>query len=103
MINVVRVLRYSKVRLISATDYPLKNSDEFIGFICGIVSQDHDLASVYLDSFLKVAKLEGEDITDCVEQLEGIGKQYNITFVLSVSMDKEELPEGMQDKIIVAL
>ena len=60
-------------------------------------------ASVYLDSFLKVAKLEGEDITDCVEQLEGIGKQYNITFVLSVSMDKEELPEGMQDKIIVAL
>ena len=81
----------NKVRLISATDYPLKNSDEFIGFICGIVSQDHDLASVYLDSFLKVAKLEG------------IGKQYNITFVLSVSMDKEELPEGMQDKIIVAL
>ena len=73
----------NKVRLISATD--------------------HDLASVYLDSFLKVAKLEGEDITDCVEQLEGIGKQYNITFVLSVSMDKEELPEGMQDKIIVAL
>ena len=102
----------NKVRLISATDYPLKNSDEFIGFICGIISQDHDLevmyldhdlASVYLDSFLKVAKLEGEDITDCVEQLEGIGKQYNITFVLSVSMDKEELPEGMQDKIIVAL
>ena len=93
----------NKVRLISATAYPLKNSDEFIGFICGIVSQDHDLASVYLDSFLKVAKLEGEDITDCVEQLEGIGKQYNITFVLSVSMDKEELPEGMQDKIIVAL
>ena len=33
----------NKVRLISATDYPLKNSDEFIGFICGIVSQDHDL------------------------------------------------------------
>ena len=52
---------------------------------------------------MKVAKLEGKDITDCVEQLEGIGKQYNITFVLSVSMDKEELPEGMQDKIIVAL
>lgn len=32
-----------------------------------------------------------------------LAKQYNITFVLSVSMDKEELPEGMQDKIIVAL
>ena len=93
----------NRIRLINVQEYPIGTSDGFIGFICGIVSQDHDLASVYLDSFLKVAKLEGEDITDCVEQLEGIGKQYNITFVLSVSMDKEELPEGMQDKIIVAL
>ena len=93
----------NKIRLINVAEFSVSTAEGFIGFICGIISQDHDLASVYLDSFLKVAKLEGEDITDCVEQLEGIGKQYNITFVLSVSMDKEELPEGMQDKIIVAL
>ena len=93
----------NRIRLINVAEFSVSTAEGFIGFICGIISQDHDLASVYLDSFLKVAKLEGEDITDCVEQLEGIGKQYNITFVLSVSMDKEELPEGMQDKIIVAL
>ena len=27
----------NKVRLINVKDYPLKNSDEFIGFICGII------------------------------------------------------------------
>ena len=31
----------NKVRLINVTDYPLKNSDEFIGFLCGIISQDY--------------------------------------------------------------
>ena len=73
----------NKIRLIDASTYPLKNSDEFIGFICGIISQDHDIEQMYLDSFLKVAKLEGEDITECIGQLENICKLYDITFVLS--------------------
>ena len=58
---------------------------------------------MYLDSFLKVSKLEGKDITECIDQLENICKLYDITFVLSVSLDKEELPESVQDKIIIAL
>ena len=40
----------NKVRLINVTDYLITNSDEFIGFICGILSQDHDLQQMYLDS-----------------------------------------------------
>ena len=52
----------NKVRLIDVSGYPIKNADEFIGFVCGIVSQDHDLQEMYLDSFLKNAKLEGKDI-----------------------------------------
>ena len=47
----------NKVRLINVADYPLKNCDEFIGFICGIISQDYDLEQMYLDSFLKIAHL----------------------------------------------
>ena len=48
----------NKVRLIDVSAYPLNNSDEFIGFINGIISQDHDLQEMYLDSFLKIAQLE---------------------------------------------
>ena len=83
--------------------YPIKNADEFIGFVCGIVSQDHDLQEMYLDSFLKNAKLEGKDITDALHQLKDISEAYKINFVLSVSMDKEELPAEFQDDIIIAL
>ena len=93
----------NKVRLISATDYPLKNSDEFIGFICGIVSQDHDLEAMYLDSFLKLAGLEGEDITATLAELDQISAKYHVNFVLSVSMDGEELPESAKDMVLVAL
>ena len=82
----------NKVRLIDVSGFPIKNADEFVGFICGILSQDHDLEQIYLDSFLKVSKLEEKDI-----------KQFNVTFVISVSLDKEEVPEVFHDKVIVAL
>ena len=84
----------NKIRLIDVSGYPIKNADEFIGFVCGIVS---------LDSFLKNAKLEGKDITDALHQLKDISEAYKINFVLSVSMDKEELPAEFQDDIIIAL
>ena len=93
----------NKVRLIDVSSYPLKNADEFVGFICGIISQDHDLEQIYLDSFLKVSKLEDADVTDTLEQLNKISEKYGISVVVSVSVDKEELPEALQDKIAVAL
>ncbi len=93
----------NKVRLIDVSSYPLKNADEFVGFICGIISQDHDLEQIYLDSFLKVSKLEDADITDTIEQLNKIGEKYGISVVVSISLDKEELPATLQDKIAVAL
>ena len=93
----------NKERLIDVSSYPLKNADEFVGFICGIISQDHDLEQIYLDSFLKVSKLEDADVTDTLDQLDKIGEKYGISIVVSISLDKEEIPEALQDKIAVAL
>lgn len=93
----------NKVRLIDASQYMITNHDEFVGFICGIVSQDHDLEQMFLDSFLKIACLENEDITPVIEKLEKISQNYGIDFVLSVSMDESELPEALKSKIIVSL
>ena len=93
----------NKVRLIDVSQYMITNHDEFVGFICGIVSQDHDLVQMFLDSFLKIACLENEDITPVIEKLEKISQNYGIDFVLSVSMDESELPEALKSKIIVSL
>lgn len=93
----------NKIRLIDVSGYPIKNCDEFVGFICGIISQDHDLEQIYLDSFLAVAKLDGLDVTGTLEQLKDIGEKFGITFVVSISLDKEELPAAFQNSVIAAL
>ncbi len=93
----------NRVRLIDSTVFPIKNADEFVGFICGILSQDHDLEQIYLDSFLTTAHLEGQDVTSALTQLAAIGEKFAVTFVISMSLDKEEVPEAFQENIIVAL
>ncbi len=93
----------NKVRLINVTDYLITNSDEFVGFICGILSQDHDLQQLYFDSFLKIACLEGADIAPVIEKLDQISEQFKVDFVLSVSLDEAELPESAKSKVIVSL
>lgn len=93
----------NKVRLIDVSQYPLENNNEFLGFVCGIISQDHDLQQMYFDSFLKIASLEGEDISSTVAKLEKISETFNVDFILSVSLDEAELAEGLKDKIIISL
>lgn len=93
----------NKIRLIVVPDFNVSNSDEFIGFISGIISQDHDLQQMYLDSFLKIACLEDSDITSTLDKLDKLSDKFNIDFVLSVSMDESELPESVKSKVIVSL
>ena len=93
----------NKVRLIDVSRYMIENADEFLGFVCGIISQDHDLEQMYFDSFLKIAVLEGKDISAVIEKLDKMSDFFQVDFILSVSMDESELPEAVKDKIIVFL
>lgn len=94
----------NKVRLINVMDYPVSNCDEFLGFLCGIISQDHDLEEMYLDSFLTVAAVEtDEEICKAIEKLDVISEKYNVKFVLSVSKDESKLPECAKAKIVISL
>ena len=93
----------NKVRLINVTDFPVTNCDEFLGFICGIVSQDHDLQEMYLDSFLTIANIADGQINHAIEKLDIIREKYNVKFVLSVSRNEADLPECAKAKIIVSL
>lgn len=93
----------NKIRLINVNEYPIATSEGFIGFICGIISQDHDLEMMFFDSFLKLACLEGEDISETIATLEKIGEKYHVTFILSVSLDAENMPENAKAGVVVSL
>ena len=93
----------NKIRLISVPDYFISDADEFVGFVSGIISQDHDLEQMYFDSFLIISDLKGKDIVPAIRRIKEISEKYGVDFVLSVSMDESEIPEEIKPLIAISL
>lgn len=84
-------LKY-RIRVICMEDFEhITNSDEYIGFIYGIISLDHDIETIYIDSILKHADVSLGDLPEFVERLKDISKNYGMDFVVSLSAEKEEM------------
>lgn len=84
----------SKVRMANTADFDIKTYNEFLGFIYGIVSRDYDITNIFVDSIFKII---GNDNLDGFEsflnRLEALGNKFNITFVISVSIDADIAPD----------
>ena len=93
----------NKIRLIDVTSYGLANSDQFVGFIYGILSQDHDLEQMYLDSFLKIAQTDEANANAVLAKLDEIGKAFNVTFVVSISVTSDTIDAAYKENIIAEL
>ncbi|MDF2950955.1 MAG: hypothetical protein K0S18_538 [Anaerocolumna sp.] len=93
----------NKLRLVNVKDYFIDNSDEFLGFICGLISQDHDLEAIYLDSFLKIADITDQNVLPVLNKLDRISQQFHVDFIISVSLNEKDLPESVKKDVIVSL
>lgn len=81
-----------KIRVICMEDFEhITNIDEYIGFIYGIISSDHDIETIFIDSILKHADVSLGDLPVFLHRLKGISEMYDIDFIVSVSAEKEEM------------
>lgn len=91
----------NKVRLIDSSNLPLKNSDQFLGALCGVLSQDHDIEKVYMDNYMKLAKIDEGELNASLEECESISNAFNVEFIVGVSVDKTELNDKLGSLVSV--
>ena len=101
--NLTTNLKYS-IRLISMNDFEaITNVDEYIGFLYGVISQDHDLECIFIDSILKHADIKIENLEYFLERLNRISTEHSVDIVVSISADKEDLGSYINKYDIVDL
>ena len=91
------------IRLINVKEYPISDFDFLMGFICGLISGNSDIQSIYFDSFLTLAGLENQDPSAALDQLILLSERLNVECIISLSISKEELNERFQEYIEQAL
>ncbi len=89
-----------KVRFINAEDYHIHNADMFIGFLCGMLSSNFDIGTVFIDAFLNLCHTELQETGDVVKTLAELAAKHSVDFVLSLSADPDELPDHLRPYLI---
>ena len=88
----------NQIRLIDISEYPVKSSDSFLGFVSGLLAGNHDIEMVFIDSLLKLSALTASEIATIVDKLDALSS--DVEFVVSISANKYDLPDSVQDKIV---
>ena len=88
------------VRFVNVNDYHIQSSEMFQGFLAGMLASNYDIGTIFIDAFLKLIKKDIAEAGDFIKGLEELGKEHEVTFVLSVSADPEQLPEFAKAYVI---
>ncbi len=78
-----------QIRYIMTKDYQIGSEDGFIGFLNGIIANDHDIEYIFIDGAARIAKTD----INGMKNLFTVMDNYNdINFVLTVSSDLDNIP-----------
>ena len=90
------------IRFVEANSYPLSHYREFIGFICGILSQDSDIKCIYVDGLTNIIKtIDDESLVKLISKLQKLSARDGVDFVISMNCKANDLPDEVK-KLLVA-
>jgi thymidine kinase len=95
-INKIDRLMYNlahKIRVVSVDDFNITNSDEYRGFLYGIISSDHDIDIIYIDSIMKHTDINLSDIPAFIDTVAAASDKHGMDFIVSISAEPEDLGE----------
>ncbi len=88
------------VRFVNVNDYHVNSAEMFLGFLGGMLASNYDISTIFIDAFLKLVNIDLAGADWFFSSLEAYGQKHDVTFVLSVSADPEQLPDFCKPYVI---
>ena len=84
-----------RVRFVDADHYGISGYDQFYGFIAGMCASNYDITHIGVDAILRIANRDYDELAAFLEKLNELSKDAGTEFIITVSAEKEELPESI--------
>ncbi|MEY8321771.1 twitching motility protein PilT [Lachnospiraceae bacterium 46-61] len=89
------------IRFVDTTGFVMEDQRIFFGFICGILSQDGDIEKIYIDGLNNIIKyMTDDDLFAFIDELEKLSEKANVDFIMTISRNKETIPEAIKSYLI---
>jgi hypothetical protein len=85
-----------QVRYMIAPEYGIDTPDRFYGFLSGLVAGDFDTDAIFIDAFLKIVKNDIVKLEGFFKSLHELAEKNKVQFIISLSCEKEIIPESIQ-------
>lgn len=82
-----------EVRFIDTSEYDIAGEAALCGFIKGVIAGNNDNEYVYIDGVVRIAGKPVQEMAAFFYMLDKVSKANNLVITVSVSADKEELPD----------
>lgn len=83
------------VRLIDVAEFDTQDYRIFKSFVNGVLSQNYDITSVFIDSLFKIVPDDADNLPKFLDDLDTISEDRGIKFTVCISAEKNELPEAV--------
>ncbi len=87
---------HHEIRFINTSDYSIDDIDKLYGFVCGILSGDFDISSIYIDGIKKMVKGHDDELDALLKKFDELFAEISAYIVISGS---EEPPEFLKKYI----
>lgn len=82
------------IRAICMADYnDITTLEELVGFLYGMVAGNHDIETIFIDGILKQVDITVDNLPVFLQKIDKISKDNKIEFYVSVSLEKDKIPE----------
>ena len=89
-----------EVRFVNASEYGCSSPEMFMGFLCGMLSQNFDITEIFVDAFLKLVKVPVEETESFFKRLDAVSRDHHVDIIISCSVDDAVAPEFLKPYFI---